>query len=366
MKELKPALDKKLHPTYDIQKSYEWNYRNGPLFEGPFPPQRKNLASGSFLGFSLASRLGVAAGPLLNSRWIQVYSKLGFDILTYKTVRSYKRPSNAKPNCLFIETEGPITQDRLTDTLRSAKSAPIDIEHVTITNSFGVPSRNPAAWQEDVEKARGYLNKDQVLVVSVMGSSEIYPEARSFIKDFGVSARMAKEAGADMIELDLSCPNSNATEGMVYLDASLSGAITKAVKSEIGSTPLLIKVGYFRDQNQLEAVIQSTAVHVDGIVGINTLKMKVLNQEGEPALSGRPECGVCGAGIKPCALQFARWTLESRKKNRYDFSVIGVGGMMTTEDIDEFLDLGLDAVEVATAAMWDPYLAYRYYLSIES
>lgn len=359
-------FDKTLHPTYDIQKSYEWNYQNGPVFKNPFPPIRENIEPIFLLGFPLASRLGVAAGPLLNSEWIKLYSKLGFDILTYKTVRSYKRLSNPVPNCLFIETEGAITQDRLADTLRSKESPPIEIEELTITNSFGVPSRNPRDWQEDVEKAKGYLNKGQVLVVSVMGSSEIHPDAQGFIQDFGVAARMAKEAGADMIELDLSCPNSNAAEGMVFSDASLSAAICKEVRSEIGSTPLLIKVGYFKDQNQLEAVIHSTAVHIDAIVGINTLKMKVLNQKGEPALSGRPECGVCGAGIKPCALQFARWTLESRKKNRYDFSVIGVGGMMTTQDIDEFLDLGLDAVEVATAAMWDPYLATRYYLSNKS
>jgi len=36
---------------------------------------------------------------------------------------------------------------------------------------------------------------------------------------------------------------------------------------------------------------------------------------------------------------------------------------MSPEDVDEFLRCGVEAVEVATAAMWDPYLAYRYYLS---
>ena len=78
---------------------------------------------------------------------------------------------------------------------------------------------------------------------------------------------------------------------------------------------------------------------------------------------GRPESGVCGAGIKLCAKQFVDWLLGTRKANRYDFLAIGVGGIMTPEDIDDFLETGLDAVEVATAAMWDPYLAYRYHLS---
>ena len=311
----------------------------------------------------MTSRLGVAAGPLLNSGWIRLYSKLGFDILTYKTVRSYKRPSNPKPNCVYVESKGPITQDRLTETLTSLEESPGDIKNITITNSFGVPSRTPIIWQDDVKKAKNEIQKDQVLVVSVMGSSEIYPDLSAFVKDFAVSAQLAKEAGADLIELDLSCPNSNAEEGMVYMDPALSSDITKAVKSEIGATPLIIKVGYFKDREQLEAVVDANAHTVDGIAGINTLKMTVMDQEGSPALPGRPQCGVCGAGIKPCALQFSRWLLDIRKKKKYDFSIIGVGGIMTPADIDEFLEMGVDAVEVATAAMWDPYLAYRYSLS---
>jgi len=110
-------------------------------------------------------------------------------------------------------------------------------------------------------------------------------------------------------------------------------------------------------------VIKANAPHVEGIVGINTVKMTVFDGKGSPAIPGRPESGVCGAGIKPGALQFVRWLLEERKNNRYDFVVIGVGGIMTTDDIDEFLGTGADAVETATAAMWDPYLAYRYYLA---
>src|SRR4249920_572800 len=94
-KPLERALAKGLAPTYDINKSYEWNYRYGPLFKGPYPPERKIQKQFKLLDFELNSPLGIAAGPLLNSKWIRVYSKLGFDILSYKTVRTRKRPSNS-------------------------------------------------------------------------------------------------------------------------------------------------------------------------------------------------------------------------------------------------------------------------------
>ena len=70
-KSLEKSLATKIHATYDVRKSYEWNYREGPVFKGPYPPKRKVPAPSSFLGFPVASRLGIAAGPLLNSNWIR-------------------------------------------------------------------------------------------------------------------------------------------------------------------------------------------------------------------------------------------------------------------------------------------------------
>lgn len=359
---LKSALKRELHPTYDIKKSYDWNYKNGPLFRGPYPPGRTGQPAFNFLGFKLYSPLGIAAGPLLNSRWISTYAKLGFDILSYKTVRTRRRASNKMPNCVFVDTRGQLTDDRMKETLNPFPGTPERIKDLSITNSFGVPSKDPSEWQKDVARAKKGIGKGQVLIVSTLGSSEAYPDAAGFIRDFARTSALAKEAGADIVELDLSCPNSNAAEGMVYLDADLSGAISKASKAAVGDTPLLIKVGNFWDRGKFESVIRANAPHVEGIVGINTVKMAVNKRNGSPALPGRPESGVCGAGIQASALQFIRWIVESRRKNRYDFAIVGVGGIMTPTDIDWYLSEGVEAVEVATAAMWDPYLAYRYRL----
>jgi dihydroorotate dehydrogenase (NAD+) catalytic subunit len=362
---IQEALDRKLQPTYDITKSYEWNYRNGPRFRGPFPPPRSPSRPARLLDFELNSPIGVAAGPLLNSNWIRLYAKLGFDILSYKTVRTRMRASNPKPNCVYVDTRGALTDDRLGETLRVSSRPPKDIREISITNSFGVPSRNPSVWQEDVQRSKRHLGRGQVLVVSTLGSSELYADAPSFIKDFARSAALAREAGADIVELDLSCPNSNAAEGMIYLDPEFSGAISRAAKAELGPVPLFIKLGNFWKRDQFESVIKANAPSVEGVVGINTVKMTVLDEKGRPAIPGRPQSGICGAGIKQSARQFVRWLHETRDRNRYDFVMIGVGGIMTPDDIHEFLDLGVDAVEVATAAMWDPYLAYRYYLSAD-
>ena len=82
-----------LPPTYDIGKSYEENYRAGPVYAGAIPPMPAARKTWSFLGFDLASPIGVPAGPLLNAAYVELYARLGWDVPVYKTVRSVARAS---------------------------------------------------------------------------------------------------------------------------------------------------------------------------------------------------------------------------------------------------------------------------------
>ena len=83
-------------PIYDIRKTYLENADHGPFFNGPIPqrvlpPKEKWI---DFLGFPVVSPIGVPAGPLLTSNWIALAGKLGFDIPTYKTIRSKDHPKD--------------------------------------------------------------------------------------------------------------------------------------------------------------------------------------------------------------------------------------------------------------------------------
>src|SRR3989442_3722543 len=82
--------------AYRLDRSYQWNYSHAPAL-----PRARRLAPGQggrLLGRPVNSRLGIASGPLLNSKWIEAYARLGFDILTYSTVRSAYRPAHVLPN----------------------------------------------------------------------------------------------------------------------------------------------------------------------------------------------------------------------------------------------------------------------------
>ena len=107
--------------TYRLDQTYDWNFQNGPEYDGAFPPVPATSQK-DFFGIPVNSRLGIAAGLLLNSRWISTYARLGFDILTYKTVRSSYRRCYDLPNWILIDTEGQIDPSRLVQQLLAPRS----------------------------------------------------------------------------------------------------------------------------------------------------------------------------------------------------------------------------------------------------
>ncbi len=348
----------KTNSTYDIERSYDENYEKGPFLELS-PPQRKISPDKSFLGFKVNSLIGVPAGPLLNANWIIAYAELGFDLLVYKTVRTQERAAHPNPNCMYLNQKRQLLDVDFDRQLVASMTPPEDPARISITNSFGMPSRAPEVWQADVQKAKAGIGPGQLLIVSVVGT----PGEDDLKADYVKGAALAVEAGAPAIEINLSCPNVLSREGSIYTDAAVSSQISKAVKTEIGDVPLIIKMGYIADPFKRAKVIGANAPYVDAISSINTLSFEVIDEEGEPALpgEGRLRSGVCGAAIRSCALTQATHLVELKKQYKYDFSIVGVGGIMNPDHIREYFQSGVDAVMSATGAMWNPLLAYRYW-----
>jgi dihydroorotate dehydrogenase len=46
-----------------------------------------------------------------------------------------------------------------------------------------------------------------------------------------------------------------------------------------------------------------------------------------------------------------------KKKNWRDFTIVGVGGVTKPEDYQRYMNIGVNAVQSATGAMWNPNLA---------
>lgn len=330
-------------PIYDINKTYAENAAEGPFFNGEIPKRPKIEKTFDFLGHEVNSRIGVPAGPLLNSNWISLAAKLGFDIPTYKTIRSEAHPGHGLPNVSYVDKHGNQIPD------------PKDLDRLSITNSFGMPSKSPDFLLEDIEKANRSLSKGQVMVVSVVGTPN---RGVSFGEDFVRAAAIAKEAGAKIIEANFSCPNVGKSEGILYHNPETVHEYAKAISKAIHPTPLILKVGVFPNTHQMKNVFLAAARGgARAICGINSVSMKV----NPPLDKERTTSGICGACIRQEALHFILFAKKIIKENKLDLTLIGCGGIIRPEHFDEFFDAGADISTSATGMMWDPYLAMRYH-----
>jgi dihydroorotate dehydrogenase len=352
-----------LRTTYALDASWDQNRIRGPKtvplpdLGGPRPITTRVHDLG------LASPLGIPAGLLLDSKWIALYAALGFDTLLYKTVRSRAYPSHPPPNCVFLPVAEPFDPQALPEEVRwDPTFVPDSIEEVTITNSFGAPCVAPIDWQADAEIALGSLGSGQILVMSGMGTAEPGMTLGELAGDYARTTAMARETGAHVVELNLSCPNTGETSGAVFSDPEAAAAIARACKAVLGPTPLWVKMGYVADPAHHAEVVSALAPHIDGIAAINTIKTRVPAPDGKAALgqTGRLESGICGAAIRSCGLEMTRRLVRWRTERAYDYIVIGVGGVMTPEHVKEYLDVGCDLVQTCTGAMFDPYLAHRF------
>ncbi|MAF66394.1 MAG: hypothetical protein CMJ84_12145 [Planctomycetes bacterium] len=341
--------------TYRIDRSWEWNLAHGPQWNGPVPDVPPTPAK-TLLGLPVRSRIGVAAGLLLGSKWVELYARLGFDVLTYKTVRSAARPCHPLPNWVYVDAKNGVgARDAV---LVVADERPVRVANVTSAVCFGMPSVAPEAWRTDVRAARDALSDGQVLIVSVVGTPGDGGED-ALVSDYVACARDAEASGAHIVEANLSCPNVSSAEGSIYEDPGLSERLASALRDAIPSTPILLKSGWFDDEAQLGEFARAIAPHVDGVVMVNGIARRVVRKDGAPAFGNVTSVGILGRALHAPALTAARAVARCRDAHSLDLAIVGVGGVMTEHAPTAFFDAGADAVVMGGAPMLDPLLAVR-------
>lgn len=363
-------------PFYDVNRTYEDNYEQGPFGafaealqhdEAQPAPERDAAApapADSFLGVPVNLAFGIPAGPLLNSRFTTAAFRMGFDLATYKTVRSRAWGCNPFPNVLAVHpksADGSLTPGSAE--LDEGVLADTNYERpISISNSFGVPSRDPDWWQPDMFRAIAAAGPGQLLVPGFQGSRVEGMSEEEYIADHATTARLVKETGAKVMVMNTSCPNEGHNVLLCH-NPLLVGRIAEAVKNEIGDMPLMVKLAYIPDGAALELMVQSTVGRgtVQGFSTINTISARLVDAEGRQALpgKGRDRSGVCGNAIRGAGLDMVSRLAAIREKTGLDFAINGVGGVVTPEDFTAYKNAGADSVMSATGAMWDAGLARR-------
>lgn len=345
-------------PAYDVLGGFRENLAR-PL--GPRLPERPTAGGRRWplLGRTVGLPVGIPACVLNGSEaWVRHNVANGWNVLTYKTVRSRAHEPNEQPNWAFAARE----------TASLAPGADADVvadpwdwvppgsTAVSSVNSFGVPSPEPGEWTADLAQALAAVGDEQLLLVSVMG------EGDDLAEDFARTALMAQDAGATVVELNLSCPNTldrsaSGVKPPLCRDPDATVAVVEHVRRALDDrTGLVAKLSWL-DGPRLAALVPRLAPLVDGIAGINTVQSRVRRSDGSPTFPGRELAGLSGIAIREPALDFTRRLVALRASGGVHFDVLAMGGVTDPGSFAALFEAGADAVQSAAGAFADPLLA---------
>lgn len=345
-------------PAYDVLGGFRENLAR-PL--GPRPAERPTAGGRRWplLGRTVGFPIGIPACVLNGSEaWVRHNVANGWNVLTYKTVRSRAHPANEQPHWAFAAREtASLAPGAEADVVADPWDwVPPGSPAVSSVNSFGVPSPEPAEWTADLARALAAVGDEQLLLVSVMGEGEDLAE------DFARTALMAQDAGATVVELNLSCPNTldRSAAGVkppLCLDADATVAVVEHVRRALDDrTGLVAKLSWL-DERRLSALVPRLAPLVDGIAGINTVQSRVRRSDGSPTFPGRELAGLSGIAVREPALDFTRRLVALRAAGGAHFDVLAMGGVTDPGSFAALFAAGADAVQSAAGAFADPFLA---------
>ncbi len=165
--------------------------------------------------------------------------------------------------------------------------------------------------------------------------------AESSLEDFVYIAKKANDAGADGIELNLSCPHAKKRGIEIGKDPKLVSKIIKRVRKNI-DIPLIAKLGLC--DNLLKVAKTAEESGADCLTLINTIRaMKIDVWTTRPILSNKFG-GLSGPAIHPIAVRCVYEVYE-----KVSIPIIGCGGVESWEDVIEFLLAGASAIQIGSA-----------------
>lgn len=186
---------------------------------------------------------------------------------------------------------------------------------------------------------------DRVVVASIMGSNE---------REWSYLAQMCEQAGVDLIEGNLSCPQMT-VEGCGCDVGSNPDMVARYTRAVVSATkvPFIAKM----TPNITDITVPARAAVENGaaaISAINTIRsitdIDVEHMTALPVVNGKSAIsGYSGAAIRPIALRFCQQLLNDAVISRVPLS--GIGGIETWYDCLEFLLLGCRNLQVTTAVM---------------
>ncbi len=210
----------------------------------------------------------------------------------------------------------------------------IEIDNGTFLNSVGLANPGINFFVDEIQEIKKEISTP--LIVSVFGDGP---------KGFAATAKLAEKAGADAIEINISCPHAEVAS------ISLSPELTKEFIQEVKKTvkiPVYAKITP-NITNIIPIAQAAEKVGVDAIVAINTVRgLSIDYKTGRPVLA-HGIGGISGRAIKPIGVRIVYEIYP-----HVNIPIIGCGGISTWKDVLEYIYAGATAIQIGSGFSMGP------------
>jgi dihydroorotate dehydrogenase (NAD+) catalytic subunit len=206
-----------------------------------------------------------------------------------------------------------------------------------VINAMGLPNPGIAEYASEISFTKTVIKVP--LIVSVYGYSA---------KEYAEVAKAATEAGADAVELNVSCPHVKETGSEIGQNPKLLTQVVRQVKAAVRK-PVIVKLSP-NVTDIVELAQAATKAGADALTAVNTVRAMAIDAETAMPVLSNTRGGLSGPAIKPIALRAVYDIYEQVKA-----PIFGCGGVTTWQDAVEFLLAGASAVQIGTViATQDP------------
>ncbi len=200
-----------------------------------------------------------------------------------------------------------------------------------LINAMGLPNPGINEYIEEIKYAKSILQVP--LIVSVYGYSA---------DEYALAAKKAAAAGADAVELNVSCPHVKYTGSEIGGNPKLLRDVVCKVKAEMNK-PVIVKLSP-NVTDIVELADVAAKAGADALTVINTVRAMAIDVETTLPVLTNIRGGLSGPAIKPIALRCVYDISECVKT-----PIMGCGGITDWRDAVEFLLAGASAVQIGTA-----------------
>lgn len=223
-------------------------------------------------------------------------------------------------------------------------------------NSMGLPNLGYQKYAELIPKLKEFKKPVIASIASAPCTHKLPP-----VEQYREIAVTIERAGADALELNLSCPNVE--DIPIAMDPQSVRAVLQAVTREV-QIPIGVKLAPYNNVPKLFEEIARTLLDFD-IAYVATINSEPLTLDIDLKTRTkviRPNDGFGGLGgpaVLPIALAEVHRFYKFFQKHKAPIAVWGVGGIVKAEDAIKHFLAGASVIQIGTLFLWEGPSAFE-------